>query len=183
VGETVSERDEALDRLDELSNDLDWRWIQEGDDLSWHNPKALGYHWTSERALKDILRVGLGRDPGWVADHEIPYWAVIYLHPDDAVRVIDMMNAHHVLDATHEVVRLLKKIQDLKVMWFFRSRDDTGSIAAANDRRIAFNLQALGDWLAEHGSDVASWSGQDIGYAVAWIGPPIPVHLLKQRGA
>jgi hypothetical protein len=91
----MGKREEALLRLDELAHQLEWGFIQEGGDLTFRRRDAQGYHYTSERNFAAVRAQGLGRHPGLIEAHEVPYWFVMpFLAPTTAAKLLARWEAH-----------------------------------------------------------------------------------------
>jgi len=186
----MSKREEALLRLDELAQQLEWGFIQEGGDLTFRRRGAQGYHYTSERNFTAVRAQGLGRHPGLIEAHEVPYWFVMpFLAPTTAAKLLARWEAHSgrygdLSPEQHgvqiDLEKALARIKNLRVVWFYREPNMAGSTAGANDRCIRFDLHDVGEWLAENTDAPHKFGDMADGYAIAWIGPPIPSTLLVE---
>ena len=178
--------DEGLQVIDSWSNRLSFSFVQEGSGLSFGNPRALGYHYTSLGGFRDIAKKGLGRAPGsrgWVEEHEIPYWlSMSYLPQSTAARIAILLKEGMVTSAGQALSRALARQRGLKVAWFYRDVDHEGTTAGDRDACVKFNLAKVGDWLVDNADTVHEFTDDAQGYpgfAVAWIGPAIPPSLLS----
>lgn len=186
----MGEDEEALLRLDELIQQLDFGFIQGGRDLTFDRRGAQGYHYTSERGFKEIFTQGLGRHPRVVEDHEVVYWfALPFLAPMMAAEMLMRWDAHpsrygHLSREQNAVQidleKALARIENLRVVWFYRKPSMAGWTAGARDRCIRFDLHAVGKWLAENTDAPHTFGDMADGYAIAWLGPPIPPELLVE---
>jgi hypothetical protein len=170
--------DEALECLDRLSRQLDYSLVQEGGDLS-SRPGAKGFHYTSAKGLAQIRQEGLGRHPGYnIEEHEVPYWIVMpFIEPDAAARMAVKHEDGGNVEA--ELDDLLRQEKELRVVWFYREEGMGGATARSGEECVQFDLGKVGDWLAENTESPHEFGDQAGGYAVAWLGPPIPTHLLS----
>jgi len=173
------ERDELLQTLDEWIRNEDFSLVQDGGDLSFRSPGARGYHYTSRAGLAKIAREGLGRHPGLFMDHELTAWVAMSFIPTDvALEAIRQTERRNVGRAIELVTESLAEETDLKVAWFYREEGFGGSTAGSNQECVSFSLEEVGDWLAENAQSPQQFTDHADGYAVAWIGPPIPPHFL-----
>lgn len=192
-GYSGEELDEALERLDELIGHLDFSFVQEGDDLSFRKPKAMGYHYTSKRNLEAIEREGLGGRVSF-EPHEFAFWlALPYIAAEDAASVLidaerdrERSRSWSPGDPSQKTLdklqALLDKVDDLHVVWFYREPGFAGSTAGRRETCVKFNLNDVGDWLSSHAESVHEFTDHADGYAVAWIGPKIPPQFLEDCG-
>lgn len=176
-----------LELLDELIQQMDFAFVQQGSDIGRRN--AHGYHFTSKQGFTEIKRRGLGKAPGIIEVHEVEYWlAMPFLDPGTAACLYMEWHAHpgrygeisreqHVVQ--HAVERELATIKNLRVAWFYRDYDLGGATASHSDRCVQFELYAVGNWLTKHTDSPHAFGDGAEGYAIAWIGPPIPTMLLS----
>ena len=175
--------DEGIQIIEEWSTRLNFSFVQEGSGLSFGDPRALGYHYTSLNGFRDIAKKGLGRAPGVVEDHEIPYWlSMSYLPQSTAARIAILRKEGMVTSAGQALSRALARQRGLKVAWFYRDVDHEGTTSFYRDACVKFNLAKVGDWLVDNADTVHEFTDDAYkypGFAVAWIGPAIPPSLLS----
>lgn len=177
-------------RLAELIQELDFYLIQEGEDLAFRQPDTQGYHYTSERGFEAAITKGLGRNPGFVEAHEVEYWlAMPFLAPTTAGKLLARWEANpgrygnlspEQNAVQNDLSKALERIKNLRVVWFYREPGMAGSTASARDRCIQFDLHTVGEWLAEHADSPHHFGDMADGYAIAWLGSPIPPALLTE---
>ena len=173
------DRERLLETLDEWIRQGDFSLVQDGDDLAYRRRGARGYHYTSKSGLKQIAQHGLGRHPGLFMDHEFSYWvAMPFITADVAIRAIHEHEQRRTLKAIKLVTDALAEVPDLKVLWFYREEGFGGRTAGARDDCVSFDLHEVGEWLSENTESPHEFTDHADGYAVAWIGPPIPPRFL-----
>jgi len=180
-----------LELLDELIQQTNFSLVQGGSDLGRRN--AYAYHFTSVQGFTEIKRHGLGKVPGIIETHEVEYWlAMPFLDPETAACLYmewhthpghygDISREQHVVQ--HAVERELAAVKDLRVAWFYRDYESSGSTASHGARCVQFDLHAVGTWLAKHADSPHTFSDESFvaeGYAIAWIGKSIPRTLLSE---
>ncbi|NCA17729.1 MAG: N-acetyltransferase [Betaproteobacteria bacterium] len=172
--------EDAKERLDEWIRHLDFSYVQEGSDLAFHRRDARGFHFTSQRNFDLIAKEGLGGKVDF-NEHEFPYWvAMPFIAPDDAARVLMRFESGDKNGAYRQLQALLDEVPDLRVVWFYRDPGMYGQTASSSQRCISFDLNEVGDWLAEHAESAHQFTDHADGYAVAWIGPRIPPAMLSE---
>jgi hypothetical protein len=173
------DRDRLLETLDEWTRGEDFSLVQDGGDLSFHSPGARGYHYTSRAGLAKIAREGLGLHPGLFEDHELTAWVTMSFVPTDvALEAIWQTERRNRERAIKLLTESLAEETDLKVAWFYREEGFGGSTAGYSQECVSFSLEEVGYWLAENTQSPQQFTDYADGYAVAWIGPPIPPHFL-----
>ena len=190
-GYSSEELEAALERLDDMMGELDFSLVQEGDDLSFRKPKAMGYHYTSKRNLEAIERDGLGGRVSF-EPHEFAFWlALPYIATEDAASVLidyerDRERPYSRGEPSQKTLDKLQSflddVSDLHVVWFYREPGFAGSTAGRRETCVKFNLNEVGDWLSSHAESVHEFTDHADGYAVAWIGPKIPPRFLQDCG-
>jgi len=157
---------------EEACQEADYFLIQEGADLS--RLSEVGFHWTSQKGLREIHRHGLGKPVRYLNEHEIFYayclldgdharWAEERGQSDDAVE-------HAFLD----------QYRGVRSFWFATDPDYEGETAGHREERVVIDLHGAGDWLGRLKTEAWAFTDNAGGWGVYWIGPPLPGRFLRR---